>query len=71
MEVIKIYVVDNCSTCPHNKKKYIDTPDSFDNCHSWFCMKENRQIAAYVDTFDKVKVPEWCPFIKQEEQQCK
>lgn len=28
-------------------------------------MKENRQIAAYVDTFDKVKVPEWCPFIKE------
>lgn len=60
MTKIQIEIKD-CSECPFHTSERVYTSDSFEMIFKWTCTKANRIIAGYVDTWDKVKIPEWCP----------
>jgi hypothetical protein len=53
--------IKDCSECPFWESERVYTGDSFDMAFKWTCKKANKQIAGFVETFDKVKIPEWCP----------
>ena len=57
--------IKNCSGCPHWNEERVYTADSFEMVFKWMCTKaDNRVIQGFVETFDKVKIPDWCPFYK-------
>jgi len=58
--------IDKCSECPNFQSKRVYTADSFEMVFEWKCTPVNRVISQYVETFDKVPIPDWCP-IKIEE----
>jgi hypothetical protein len=54
--------IKNCSECPFFKEERMYTADSFEMAFDWFCKKAHgKKIAGYVETFDKVAIPDWCP----------
>lgn len=53
--------INNCGECPHFESERIYTSDSFDMLFKWTCTKADRVISGCVDTWDKVKIPDWCP----------
>jgi len=53
--------IKDCSECPNFQSKRVYTADSFENVFTWKCTPEKRIIRKYVETFDKVPIPEWCP----------
>ena len=61
MPKIQIDIKD-CSECPFWKEERVYTADSFEMVFTWMCKKaHNKIISKYVETFDKVAIPEWCP----------
>jgi len=50
-----------CAKCKHLKQSKVYTADSFDNIEKWVCGKTDILINSYVDTFDNVETPFWCP----------
>lgn len=61
MTKIQIEIKD-CSECPFYTSERVYTADSFENIFKWICKKShNRIISGYVDTWDKVSIPDWCP----------
>jgi hypothetical protein len=60
--------IKDCSQCPHSKIERVYTADSFENVHKWTCNKERKVIDGYVDTFDKVAVPNWCPIVIKDDK---
>lgn len=58
---IKIKIKD-CSECPFWTDEKVYTADSFENAYKWICKKAHGKIiASYVETFDSVTIPDWCP----------
>jgi hypothetical protein len=57
---IKIKIKD-CSECPFWESERVYTADSFEMPFKWTCKKAKRQIAGFVEAFDKTPIPEWCP----------
>lgn len=56
--------IESCRECPHLNENRVYTGDSFENVFEWFCKKKTgKKIAGYVETFDKVEIPKWCPII--------
>ncbi|MFA5208646.1 MAG: hypothetical protein WC428_08450 [Candidatus Paceibacterota bacterium] len=53
--------IKDCSQCPHFDDERVYTADNFEMVFKWTCTKAKRQIAGYVETFDKVPIPDWCP----------
>jgi hypothetical protein len=53
--------VKSCQQCPHFKSENVPTRDSFDRPEKWTCTKQNQVISGYVDWYDKVPIPTWCP----------
>jgi hypothetical protein len=54
--------IKNCRECPFWTEERVYTSDSFEMLFKWICKKShNRIISRYVDTWDKVEIPEWCP----------
>ena len=54
--------IKNCSECPFWTDEKVYTADSFENVFKWICKKAHgKKIAGYVETFDKVPIPDWCP----------
>ena len=53
--------IDKCSECPFWDSERVYTGDSFEMGFKWTCKKAKRQIACFVETFDKTPIPEWCP----------
>lgn len=59
--------ITNCTKCPNFKSYRIYAPDSFEVVSSWHCgAKENKTINEYVEWYDEVKIPDWCPIIIKE-----
>ena len=60
------YLDELCNTCKNCIKKRVYTADSFEMVFNWFCgaFVVNRIIEEYVETFDKVKTPKWCPLMR-------
>lgn len=56
--------IESCNKCPFCKKERVWTDDSWDNVSKWTCLKVDKVISGYIDPFDKVKIPDWCPFNK-------
>ena len=57
---IKIKIKD-CSECPFWTSERVYTADSFEMVFKWICKKSHgRIISGYVDTWDKVAIPDWC-----------
>lgn len=52
--------IKGCAECPFVKVEKVYTPDSFDNVHSFYCTKQKKMIAGYVERKEP-KVPDWCP----------
>jgi hypothetical protein len=53
--------IKDCSECPNFQSERVYTADSFETVYTWKCTPHNRIIKRYVETFDKVPIPEWCP----------
>jgi hypothetical protein len=54
--------IKNCSECPFWESERVYTADSFEMVFKWICKKSHgRIISGYVDTWDKVAIPDWCP----------
>ena len=52
----------SCKECPFLEVKPVPSADSWSRPEAWFCKKEKeKKIDGYVDWYDKVKIPEWCP----------
>lgn len=53
--------IASCSDCRFLKTSEVYTGDSFEHVENWECSKACKVIKLYVETFDKVKIPDWCP----------
>ena len=59
----KIFIeIQDCTDCPFCKERPVPTPDSWDTISDYFCTAANyRMIEEYVDWYEHVTIPEWCP----------
>lgn len=53
--------IKSCKQCPHFYSKRLYTADSFEMPFDWFCKKEHKKIAGFVEGSDKIPIPDWCP----------
>lgn len=54
--------IKTCRECPFFREERMYTADSWEMAFDWFCdKKDGKKIRGYVETFDKVKIPKWCP----------
>lgn len=60
MTEISIHIKD-CRECPHFEINGSYSTDGFDHGDDWYCKREQRQIAKFVEWTDKMEVPNWCP----------
>lgn len=52
----------SCKDCPFLDTKAVSTSDSFERPESWHCAKKDgKTIDGYVDWYDKIPIPDWCP----------
>jgi len=61
------YDIKSCEECQFLLKTTYPTSDSWEHAQYWHCDKkrdvldEPLKIAGYVETFDKIEIPNWCP----------
>lgn len=61
MAVIKINILE-CKECPFHHTERMYTSDPFEIAFNYFCdKKEGKKIQGYVEAFNKVYIPKWCP----------
>lgn len=53
--------IKSCKECPHFQSEIVRTSDSFERPEKWTCKKSNKVISNWVDWYDKVEIPKWCP----------
>ena len=57
-----VFEIESCQGCPKLKTERVYTADSFEHPYKWLCSaKENKQIAGFVEDYDKISIPPWCP----------
>ena len=56
--------IRGCGECSFMKSERVYTADSWEMVYRWECKAEDRVIREYVETFDRVVVPVWCPLME-------
>ena len=62
-----IIKIKDCTECPDCDVQPYPTEDSWERAEVWYCNMlpddegKGKKIQGYIETFDKVKVPDWCP----------
>lgn len=60
-----IIEIESCKECRHCEMSRVYTGDSFEFVQAATCKKAGKEIDGYVETFDDVPVPKWCPILKK------
>lgn len=53
--------ITSCKQCPFWKEGPRESTDGWDSGNDWNCTKANKLIAGFVEWYDKIEIPKWCP----------
>lgn len=53
--------ISSCKECPFFAITGTTSTDGFDSGDDWYCKKQQRSIATFVEWHEKPEIPKWCP----------
>lgn len=56
--------IESCEKCPFKTVTRNYSTDGWDRVEDWKCNKVDKDIRKMIDTFEKVEIPKWCPFVE-------